>query len=468
MKQLSRDAFGVEIRYSSRMSEVKTQKPKRKKSFPHTRAIQRDRQKRPNSAPPDEAIEAWLEEAVHPAALNQVAYFHQLGLRERTLTLPVMVAFVVSLIWRQVGAVREAVRMLREEGMLWVTQPVEVSTQAVQERMGTLPAVLFERVMKEVLPQMQAKAERRERPLPPALAYSRHHFQRILTVDGSVLDALLKKTGLLQEADKHVLAGKIVALVDAVTQVPTHIWYDEDSHVHDQRFWGRIVSVLSANTLLLFDKGLIDYERFDQLTDKDVAFITCLKSNARYQEVRSLSKTANMHDLVIQLGSKQTACRHEMRLVKVLFRGKWYRYLTNELDTTKLPPACVVALYDQRWRVEDIFNIVKRLLGLAYFYSGSVNAVQSQLWMTWLLYAMLVDLTDSVAEALNKPFKLISLEMVYRGLYHFAQARKRGLAHDPVEYLARKAKSLSLIKQKRRKKHLSLIQQMELTIPKLA
>jgi hypothetical protein len=88
--------------------------------------------------------------------------------------------------------------------------------------------------------------------------------------------------------------------------------------------------------------------------------------------------------------------------------------------------------------------------------------------MTWLLYAMLVDLTDSVAEALQKPFKAISMELVFRGLYHFSQARHRGQASDPIEYFVRKAKSLSLIKQKRRKKHLSLVEQMNLTIPKPA
>jgi len=31
-----------------------------------------------------------------------------------------------------------------------------------------------------------------------------------------------------------------------------------------------------------------------------------------------------------------------------------------------------------------------------------------------MLYAVLVDLTDAVAEALQKPFAAISLEMVYR------------------------------------------------------
>jgi hypothetical protein len=468
MNQLSRPVFIDKFSYPDWMAKEKKQKAKRKNSLPHTRAIQRDRQKRPNAAPPDEAIEQWLEEAVHPAALSQVAYFQQLGLRARILTLPVMVAFVVSLIWRQLGSVREAVRVLREEGLLWVEPLEAVSPQAMLDRFNTLPAKLFYEVMQETLPQMQQKAEERKRPLPPAIAYTREHFAHIWSVDGSVLDNLLKKAGLLQGADKPVLAGKITTAVDVVTQVPVHIWYKEDAQAHDQTFWDLIFEVLVAGTLLLLDKGYIDYAQFDRLTDENVGFVTRMKANASYKVVRVLQKTDDVQDLVIQLGSKQKRCQHEMRLVKIRFRGRWYSYLTNIVDNEKLPTECVVALYDQRWRVEDAFNVVKRLLGLAYFYCGSVNAVQMQVWTTWLLYAMLVDLTDSVAEALHKPFKAISMEMVFRGLYHFTQARHRGQASDPVEYFVRKAKSLSLIKQKRRKKHLSLVEQMNLTIPKPA
>lgn len=468
MNQLSRPVFTGKFSYPDWMAKEKKQKAKRKNSFPHTRAIQRDRQKRPNAAPPDEAIEQWLEEAVHPAALGQVTHFQQLGLRSRILTLPVMVAFVVSLIWRQLGSVREAVRVLREEGVLWVEPLEAVSPQAMLERFNTLPAALFYEVMQEILPQMQQKAEERKRPLTPAVAYARKHFAHIWSVDGSVLDNLLKKTGLLQGIDKPVLAGKITTAVNIITQVPVHIWYKEDAQAHDQTFWEMIFEVLVAGTLLLLDKGYIDYARFDRLTDENVGFVTRMKANASYKVVRVLQKTENIQDLVIQLGSKQKLCQREMRLVKVRFRGRWYSYLTNVVNTEKLSAECIVALYDQRWRVEDAFNVVKRLLGLAYFYCGSVNAVQMQVWATWLLYAMLVDLTDSVAEALHKPFKAISMEMVFRGLYHFTQARHRGQASDPVEYFVRKAKSLSLIKQKRRKKHLSLVEQMNLTIPKPA
>jgi len=109
-----------------------------------------------------------------------------------------------------------------------------------------------------------------------------------------------------------------------------------------------------------------------------------------------------------------------------------------------LPTAYVVALYWQRWRIEDAYAIVKRLLGLAYFWCGSQNAVEMQLWATWLLYAVLVDLSDAVAEALNQPFAAISIEMVYRSLYFFTRAHQRGEATEVVIYLAAHANWLPL------------------------
>lgn len=124
------------------------------------------------------------------------------------------------------------------------------------------------------------------------------------------------------------------------------------------------------------------------------------------------------------------------------------RHLTNELDPLAMPVAYVVTLYWQRWRIEDADNIVKRLLGLAYFWRGSQNAVELQLWSTWMLYAVLIDLTDEVAQALNRPVNAISMEMIYRSLYFFTQAHARAEAEQLVPYLAADAKSLVILKRK--------------------
>jgi len=43
----------------------------------------------------------------------------------------------------------------------------------------------------------------------------------------------------------------------------------------------------------------------------------------------------------------------------------------------------------QSSQVQDGYNVVKRLVGLAYFWVGRANGVHLQLWATWLLAAVL-------------------------------------------------------------------------------
>jgi Transposase DDE domain len=438
-------------------------KPK-KSTVRHTRAIQRDRTKRPATAPPDEQIEARLTELVHPATLNQVAHFHNLGLRERLLNLPVMMAFVLSLIWRQLGSVAEAVRVLNREGLLWVDER-KVSQQAVEQRLGSLPASLFERVLHEVLPAMADRWRERTRPLPPALRWAHDHFSAVVALDGSTLDSLLRKCGLLRDDEGPILAGRMAGLLDVISRLPRALWYEQDQRANDQRFWERTLAAVERGALLIFDLGFLNFSRFDQLTEAGVWFLTRLEERTVYQVEKVLRTTAQMHERLVWVGSGPSSrCRHLLRLVEWQHQGKWYRYLTNVVEPKLLPAEYVVALYWQRWRIEDAFNVVKRLLGLAYFWTGSINGVQVQVWATWILYAVLVDLTDAVAQALNKPFQALSIEMIYRGLYHFTQAHHRGKADDVVAYLAADAEGLGIIKRKR-KKRAAAIDLLYLTIP---
>src|SRR5215212_9606822 len=150
------------------MAAPKTTQTKKGSTVRHTRAIQHDRAQRPNSMPLAPQVSEELTQIVHPHTLSQVAHFHQLGLRERLLTLPVMVALVLTMIWRQIGSATELVRLLRQEGFLWCS-PVLVTEQALSQRLLTFPAELFQRVLEAVLPLMHARWAERARPLPPAI-----------------------------------------------------------------------------------------------------------------------------------------------------------------------------------------------------------------------------------------------------------------------------------------------------------
>lgn len=121
------------------------------------------------------------------------------------------------------------------------------------------------------------------------------------------------------------------------------------------------------------------------------------------------------------------------------------------------PPYVVADLYQRRWRIEEAFCTVKRLLNLSYLWTGSLNGIKLQIWATWLFYAVLVDLGDAVADELGVPLERVSLEMIYRGMYHFSVAYQKGLASDLVKYFADdKNQDLGIVKRQR-KPHIRLI-----------
>ncbi len=123
-------------------------------------------------------------------------------------------------------------------------------------------------------------------------------------------------------------------------------------------------------------------------------------------------------------------------MVEIRCGKTWYSYITSVLDPVFLPPYVVADLYRRRWRIEEAVSRVKRLLGLSYLWTGSINGVKLQVWATWLFYAVLVDLGDAIADELALPFDRISLSMVYRGLYHFSVAYDKGKATEQVLYFA--------------------------------
>lgn len=402
--------------------------------------------------PDNEVIAERLEELVLTAVMGQLAYFRSLELRDRILSLPVMVAAVLTLLWRQVPSVCELARMLAREKFLWVPQ-VEVSQQALSKRFLLFPYEIFRRVLLDLVPTLRERALKREHPLPKSVERARQHFDHIWAADGSTLEALFRKLKALKDVPVGQLAGKICSVIDLVTHLPIETWFRENASDHDSNFLPQILAMAKAKVLFIFDRGFYDFTFFDDLIDRGAHFITRLKSNAVLSVECRLLKTDRVREYIIKLGGATSQCQHLLRLIEVRYGTRWYRYVTSVLDPNVLPAVYVADLYRRRWRIEEAFAVLKRLLGLSYLWTGSINGVLLQVWSTWLFYAILIDLADAVAEELVLPFDRISLEMVFRGLYHFIQAYNRGEATDPVKYLAApENQDLGVVKRLRKKK----------------
>jgi hypothetical protein len=401
----------------------------------------------------NEAIENRLQDLLTPAVFGQMTYYRQLGMRSRILTLPLMVAAVLTLLWRQVPSVSELSRMLDREDLLWC-RSVKVSQQALSERFLVFPYQLFEQVYKVLLPDLQMRWEKRQRrPLPAAIRTARQHFDQVWVADGSTLEALFRKLGSLEDVPPGKLAGKMCLVIDLVRQLPVEIWFSEQAQAYDSKFIPDLKGLVKEKTLLILDRGFYDFQFFADLGQQKADFITRLKSNAKLDVVQRLTWTDTVKDLIVHLGTGQGGAPIlTVRVVEIRFERTWYRYVTSVLDPDILPPFVVADLYRRRWRVEDAFNTAKQLLSLSYLWTGSLNGIQLQIWATWLFYAVLVDLGDAVADAMSVPFDRISLEMLFRGLYHFIRAFDKGKASDPVAYFAApQNQDLAVVKRVRKK-----------------
>jgi len=115
---------------------------------------------------------------------------------------------------------------------------------------------------------------------------------------------------------------------------------------------------------------------FVRLIAKQVDFITRIKSNAAFEVERILSSDYTLRDRLIcfKTGDKNQPLLR-LRLVEVRQGKTMYGYITSVLEQV-LPPYAVADLYGRRWRIEEAFNTAKRLLGLSYLWTGSINGVK--------------------------------------------------------------------------------------------
>jgi hypothetical protein len=144
---------------------------------------------------------------------------------------------------------------------------LEVSKQALSKRLETIPASLFGQVFNEAISVIRNNRCREE--IPAELK----HFSAVWISDGSTMEALKKKLDKLK-GEKTPLGGKIMMVVEALTHLPVTTFYSEKSEANDKRFCERLLEMLPAAGLLIFDLGFFSFPFFDAFTEAKKFFLS--------------------------------------------------------------------------------------------------------------------------------------------------------------------------------------------------
>ena len=147
----------------------------------------------------------------------------------------------------------------------------------------------------------------------------------------------------------------------------------------------------ARGTILVMDRGFVDFRWFNQLQQSGVFFVTRIKKDALYKLVQS-DRIVTGKNLVaderIELTGRRTRKRYpeELRLVTIdSDEGERLQFLTNHMT---LAAATIADIYKDRWQIEIFFKLLKQNLRIKTFVGTSANAVWIQIWTA--LIAMLL------------------------------------------------------------------------------
>ena len=151
--------------------------------------------------------------------------------------------------------------------------------------------------------------------------------------------------------------------------------------------------VFPAGTVVVYDRGYVDYRLFGEWTERGVYFVTRLKDNTQYVITEKREPPQHrgiVSDQVIELTGVQAEerCPYSLRRIETVHpeTGQTLVFLTNHLT---LGASTIAAIYKERWQVELFFKAIKQNLKVKTFIGTTPNAVKTQLWCALIAILLL-------------------------------------------------------------------------------
>ena len=185
-------------------------------------------------------------------------------------------------------------------------------------------------------------------------------------------------------------AVKLHCLLDHDGYLPSVVVITEGKR-HDVRV-ARTLR-FDPGTVVVMDRGYVDYAWFGQLTAQDVFFVTRMKTQTVYRVVERRAvpeRSAVLRDEVIELTGVDAAMKCPFRLRRVEVddpdKGSTLVFLTNHLT---FGATTIAAIYKERWQVELFFKALKQNLKIKTFVGTSANALKVQVWTALIAILLL-------------------------------------------------------------------------------
>lgn len=221
-------------------------------------------------------------------------------------------------------------------------------------------------------------------------------------------------------------AIKLHTILDSTTMLPVLINIT-DGKANDIATAKQInIDKLEKGSILVFDRGYIDYKWWKELDTKEITFVSRTKKSQNIYVIgqhADILEKGILADEKVVFGTCDAAEKYEKELRRVRYwdkeKQKEYEYLTNNFELTAKQ---IADIYKDRWQIELFFKWIKQNLKIKTFLGTSKNAVMTQIWIAMIYYLLisyikfqtkfsksLLELTRMIRETLMFKRSLIDL-----------------------------------------------------------
>lgn len=196
---------------------------------------------------------------------------------------------------------------------------------------------------------------------------------------------------------------------------------------------------LPAGTILVCDRGYVDFRWFQSLTERKICFVTRLRRIDVIKVVESRAVPKNVvSDETILVGVRRRGFGPiTLRRVTVLDDdGQPFQLVTNNF---KLAASTIARIYRERWQIEVFFKAIKQNLRIKTFVGTSAKALRTQIWSALIAIVILkfLQLRARIGWSLARLVALIRLHLFsYRDLYAWLDDPFADFERPPTAQLA--------------------------------
>jgi hypothetical protein len=250
---------------------------------------------------------------------------------------------------------------------------IGVSIQSVYNKLNGMEPQIVEALLRHVVKRVQGLIERLGGSLPPLL-----EGYRVKILDGNHLAATERRLEVLRSVNSAPLPGHALVILDPALMLAIDVFACEDGHAQERALLSRVLATVTSGDLWIADRNFCTLGFLFGLHWRGGALVIRQHGLLPWQALNELafvghSETGAVFEHSVQLifnGTLKLKLRRIVVQLKQPTRDQEVEIaLLSNLPTAQADALQIAALYQNRWRIERLFQVLEQC------FRGEINTL---------------------------------------------------------------------------------------------